>query len=103
VLATGVHPVPAVVTQVALFLALTVSMVWGPLLAHVPDATALGVLRGSVSLAWRNPGLVARVGLATLVFAALGAFTIAGVALAVPAVLALLHSNLVDHAGGIDG
>jgi hypothetical protein len=103
VLATGLHPVPAVVSQIVLLLALTVSMSWGPLLVQIPDATALGVLRGSVLLAWRNPGLIARVGLATLVFAALGALTIAGMALAVPAVLALLHSNLVDHAGGVDG
>ncbi|WP_116951658.1 hypothetical protein [Jiangella endophytica] len=103
VLATGLHPVAAVVAQVAALLAFTVSMVWGPLLVRVPEATTTGVLRGSLVLVWRSPGLIARAGFATLVFAAIGALTIAGTALAVPAVLALLHTNLVDHAGGVDG
>lgn len=103
VLATGLHPVAAVVAQVATLLALTASMFWGALLARIPDATSAGLLRGSLLLAWRSPALTARAGFATLVFAGIGALTVAGLALAVPAVLALLHTNLVDHAGGTDG
>ncbi|TDD72631.1 hypothetical protein E1262_01870 [Jiangella aurantiaca] len=103
IFATGLHPVAAVVAQVATLLALTASMFWGPLLARVPDASTVGVLRGSLLLAWRSPALAAGVGLVTLVFVAIGVLTIAGMALAVPAVLGLLHTNLVDHAGGMDG
>lgn len=99
-LATGFTAIAAVVTQVALLLVLTCALYWGPLLARVPDATALGVLRGSVVLAWRHPGMTVRVGLATLFFAALGVMTLAGAALAVPVILALLQVNLLDQVGG---
>lgn len=69
---------------------------WGPLTVSVPDATALGVLRGSVHIAWRNPGASVKIAAATALLALLGVVTVAGAVLAVPAAVALVQMNALD-------
>ncbi|MFC7619347.1 hypothetical protein [Microlunatus sp. GCM10028923] len=99
VLAAGTHPVVAVGAQLSLLVVSVCSIWWAPLLVRVPGATALGVLRGAALLVWRRPGLTVRGALASAVFLIIGVLTVAGAVLAVPAVLALIQVNLLDHAG----
>lgn len=103
VLATGLHPVAAVVSQLSLLAALVCSCWWVPLLVRLPGATGIGVLRGAVLLCWRRPGLTVRGALGSAAFLIIGLLTVAGFVLAVPAVLALIQVNLLDQAGADDG
>jgi hypothetical protein len=89
-----------IVFGAALLLTLVCATYWGPLLAAVPDASALGVLRGSAVLVWRFPGRTLRTALLVLALAALGLITVAGAVLAAPAVVALLQTNLLDQVAG---
>lgn len=80
-------------TRFAFLALLMCGQYWGPLFAEYPDRSPLFVLRNSFLLVWRYPGPTALTGLVVLLVAAFGFFTVMGLFVIVPALIALLQTR----------
>jgi hypothetical protein len=73
------------------------SLYWGPLFAAFPGAPAVVVFRHSVALLWKYPLLTLFTGCAVVFSLIIGTFSVGGLFLIAPVLIALLETQLYRH------
>jgi hypothetical protein len=82
-----------VLARFFLLVLLVSALYWGPLFAEYPGHSPLFLLRQSLLLVWKYPGLTIMTSLLALLVAALGIASVAGFFLIAPVVIALLQTR----------
>jgi hypothetical protein len=83
-----------VLARLAILLLGVCSLYWGPLFAALPGASAMVVFHHSVILVWKYPLLTLLTGCAVVLSMIIGTFSVGGLFLIVPVLIALLETQL---------
>jgi len=86
-----------VLVRLAILLLGACSLYWGPLFAAFPKSSAVAVFRHSVDLMWKYPLLTLLTGCAVVLSLIIGTFSVGGLFLIVPALIALLETQLYRY------
>jgi len=86
-----------VLVRLAILLLGVCSLYWGPLFAAFPGASAVAVFRHSVILMWKYPLLTLLTGCAVVFSLIIGTFSVGGLFLIVPVLIALLETQLYRY------
>ena len=86
-----------VLVRLAILLLGVCSLFWGPLFAALPEVSAAAVFRNSVILMWKYPLITLLTGCAVLLSIIIGTFSVGGLFLIVPVLIALLETQLYRY------
>ena len=86
-----------VLVRLAILLLGASSLYWGPLFAAFPKASAVSILRHSVVLMWKYPLLTLLTGCAVVLSLIIGTFSVGGLFLIVPVLIALFETQLYRY------
>jgi hypothetical protein len=86
-----------VLVRLAILLLGVCSLYWGPLFAALTGASAVVILRRSVVLVWKFPLLTFLTGCAVVLSMIIGTFSVGGLFLIVPVLIALLETQLYRY------